>query len=60
MTPPADHPTPPHIELLDAPHLRPFDNAIAEARARWEEDLARYKGERVVFTDQRVSNASSE
>lgn len=57
MTPNADHTRPPHLELLGAPEVRPFEEALAETRARWNQDVARYRTERTVFTDQRVSIA---
>jgi hypothetical protein len=54
MTQPTDHVTPPHIELLGAPEVRPFDEALADARARWKEEVER-QSEKTVFTDQHWS-----
>mgnify|MGYP001233856989 CR=1 FL=1 len=44
-------PQPPHIELLGAPEIRPFEDALAETRERWKADVER-QAERTVFTDQ--------
>jgi hypothetical protein len=44
-------PQPPHIELLGAPEIRPFEDALTEARERWKADVER-QTERTVFTDQ--------
>lgn len=55
MTQSADHMTPPHIELLDAPAIRPFDDELADVRQRWMADVARHNVERTVFADHRVS-----
>jgi hypothetical protein len=54
MTQPADHVPPPHIELLGAPETRPFEEALADAHARWAEEVERYR-EKTVFTDQHWS-----
>lgn len=54
MTQPTDHVTPPHIELLGAPEVRPFEEALADTRARWKADLERYN-EKTVFADQNWS-----
>ncbi len=37
-----DHVTPPHLELLDAPAVRPFEEALADAKKRWKEDVQRH------------------
>jgi hypothetical protein len=58
MTPSYDHIAPPHMELLDAPAVRPFNDALAETRARWDAEVARYR-ERTVFTDQQLSVENS-
>jgi hypothetical protein len=54
MTQSADHNSPPHLELLGAPEVRPFENALAEVKKRWTTEVAQYT-ERTVFTDQRWS-----
>lgn len=38
-----DRPTPPHIELLGAPDVRPFEEALAETKARWVKEVERYR-----------------
>jgi hypothetical protein len=50
MTQPADHVTPPHIELLGAPEVRPFEEALADAHQRWKVEVERYR-EKTVFAD---------
>jgi hypothetical protein len=55
MTPLPDQTTPPHIELLGAPALRPFDHELKEVRARWLADVERHNDERTVFADHRLS-----
>jgi hypothetical protein len=54
MTQPADHVTPPHIELLGAPEVRPFEEALADAHQRWQMEVERYR-EKTVFADQHWS-----
>jgi hypothetical protein len=54
MTQPSPNSQPPHLELLGAPEVRPFESALAETRARWNADVARHSGEHTVFADQRV------
>ncbi|HTA75383.1 MAG TPA: hypothetical protein VK733_13960 [Gemmatimonadaceae bacterium] len=44
-------PPPPHLELLGAPEVRPFEDALAAARARFTAEVERHK-EKTVFTDQ--------
>jgi hypothetical protein len=48
-------PPPPHLELLGAPELRPFESALADAQTRWKAEVARHSQEHVVFTDQRLA-----
>ncbi|HZS58792.1 MAG TPA: hypothetical protein VFA43_05955 [Gemmatimonadaceae bacterium] len=43
MTQPMDHVTPPHLELLDAPAVRPFEEALTDARRRWNEEVQRHR-----------------
>ena len=43
MTEPTEHVTPPHLELLGAPEVRPFEEALADARARWKEEVQRLR-----------------
>lgn len=43
MTQPAGHVTPPHLELLGAPEVRPFKEALDDARARWKEEVERQR-----------------
>lgn len=50
MTQPAEHVTPPHIELLGAPEVRPFEDALADARARFTAEVEQYR-EKTVFAD---------
>ena len=39
MTPSMDHVTPPHLELLGAPEVRPFEEALADAKQRWKAEV---------------------
>jgi len=55
MTPSPDHNPPPHIELLGAPEIRPFDHELAAVRARWMADVARQDVERTVFADHHLA-----
>lgn len=43
MTPSHDHMTPPHLELLDAPAVRPFEEALADASKRWKDEVQRLR-----------------
>jgi len=43
-------PQPPHIELLGAPELRPFEDALAAAKERFKADVERHR-EKTVFAD---------
>jgi hypothetical protein len=45
-------PPPPHLELLGAPEVRPFEDALAAARARFTAEVEHHKEEKTVFTDQ--------
>jgi hypothetical protein len=47
-------PQPPHIELLGAPEVRPFEDALADARERFKAEVERHR-EKTVFTDQHWS-----
>ena len=47
MTQPQDHVTPPHLELLGAPEVRPFAEALADVRARWKAEVDRYREQAV-------------
>ena len=44
-------PQPPHLELLGAPEIRPFEDALAAARERFKVEVERLQ-EKTVFTDQ--------
>ncbi len=47
---------PPHAELLRPPELVPYFKAlIAQTEANWNEEVARYRGERTVFSDHRFT-----
>jgi len=48
MTPSVDHVTPPHLELLDAPAVRPFEEALADASKRWKEEVQRVRDKEIV------------
>lgn len=41
MLQPTEHVTPPHLELLGAPEVRPFKEALADARVRFDEEVKR-------------------
>jgi hypothetical protein len=43
MTPHTDHVTPPHLELLGAPEVRPFEEALADANKRWQDEVKRLR-----------------
>ena len=43
MTPSMDHIAPPHLELLNAPAIRPFEEALADAGKRWKEEVQRLR-----------------
>jgi len=47
MTQPMDHVTPPHLELLGAPDVRPFEEALADAGKRWKEEVQRLRDKEV-------------
>jgi len=51
-------PPPPHIELLGAPDVRPFEEALADTRARWKADVERHR-EKTVFADQHVKKSGA-
>ena len=43
MTQPMDHVPPPHIELLGAPEVKPFEEALTDARERWKQEVLRHR-----------------
>ena len=47
-------PQPPHLEMLGAPEVRPFAEALADVRARFKAEVEKYR-EKTVFTDQRLA-----